>query len=198
MLLRIALNYHFTEDQLITGTIQHQSLPFHRRSVHYGHDSASIVTISQKISALRARFSVNRYHFTEDQCIAGTIQHQSLPFHRRSVHYGHDSASIVTISQKISALRARFSINRYRFIEDQCITGTIQRQSLPFHRRSVHYGHDSASIVTISQKISALRARFMIKPLKVRGHPLFSRTGLDKPHIRFLGMEIQEPQPYSL
>ncbi|WP_230200206.1 hypothetical protein, partial [Bacillus niameyensis] len=106
-----------------------------------GHDSMTIVTISQKISSLRARFSVNRYRFIEDQLITGTIQCQSLPFHRRSAHYGHDSVSIVTVSQKINSLRARFSVNRYRFTEDQLIAGTIQCQSLPFHRRSTHCGH---------------------------------------------------------
>ncbi|WP_230200239.1 hypothetical protein [Bacillus niameyensis] len=85
----------------------------------------TIVTISQKFNSLRARFRGIRYRFTEVQLIMGTILRHSLPFHRSSTHYGHDSVSIVTVSQKFNSLRARFSVNRYRFTEVQLITVTI-------------------------------------------------------------------------
>ncbi|WP_230200062.1 hypothetical protein [Bacillus niameyensis] len=116
-----------------------------------GHDSMTIVTVSQQFHSLRAPSSVNRYRFTVVPLITGTIHRQSLPFHRRSTHYGHDPSSIVTVSQEISTLRARFNVNRYHFTVVPLIAGTIHRQSLPFHSRSVHYGHDSSSIVPVSQ-----------------------------------------------
>ncbi|WP_230200273.1 hypothetical protein [Bacillus niameyensis] len=95
------------------------------RSPQYGNDSGLIVTFSYAITAIRERFTTNRY-----------------------------------LSYAITAIRERFRANRYLFICDHRNTGTIQGQSLPFHMRSPQYGNDSEPIVTFSYAVTAIRERF--------------------------------------